>query len=96
MTTPRSLSLWVATPTRTTASNTVCDHEMYPNFDAIKKAGVKFISINPQVTTTDEQMGSERVRIIPNTDTALFLAMSYHLYRTGKYSKAFISKATVA
>ena len=74
---------------------TVCDHEMYPNFDAIKKAGVKFISINPQVTTTDEQMGSEWVRIIPNTDTALFLAMSYHLYRTGKYSKAFISKYTV-
>ena len=69
---------------------TVCDHEMYPNFDAIKKAGVKFISINPQVTTTDEQMGSEWVRIIPNTDTALFLAMSYHLY-----SKAFISKYTV-
>ena len=74
---------------------TVCDHEMYPNFDAIKKAGVKFISINPQVTTTDEQMGSEWVKIIPNTDTALFLAMSYHLYRTGKYSKAFISKYTV-
>ncbi|MBP7492507.1 MAG: molybdopterin-dependent oxidoreductase [Rhodoferax sp.] len=74
---------------------TVCDHEMYANFDAIKKAGVKFISINPQVTTTDEQMGSEWVKIIPNTDTALFLAMSYHLYRTGKHNKAFISKYTV-
>ena len=74
---------------------TVCDHEMYGNFDAIKKAGVKFISINPQVTTTDEQMGSEWVKIVPNTDTALFLAMSYHLYRTGKYNKAFIKKYTV-
>jgi trimethylamine-N-oxide reductase (cytochrome c) len=74
---------------------TVCDHEMYPNFDAIKKVGVKFVSINPQVTTTDEQMGSEWVKIIPNTDTALFLAMSYHLYRTGKHNKAFISKYTV-
>ena len=74
---------------------TVCDHEMYANFDAIKKAGVKFISINPQVTTTDEQMGSQWVKIIPNTDTALFLAMSYHLYRTGKHNKIFISKYTV-
>ncbi len=74
---------------------TVCDHEMYDNFDAIKKAGVKFISINPQVTTTDEQMGSEWIKIIPNTDTALFLAMSYHLYRTGQYNKAFINKYTV-
>ncbi|MFZ2220041.1 MAG: molybdopterin-dependent oxidoreductase, partial [Rhodoferax sp.] len=74
---------------------TVCDHEMYANFDAIKKAGVKFISINPQVTTTDEQMGSQWVKIIPNTDTALFLAMSYHLYRTGKHNKTFISKYTV-
>ena len=56
---------------------TVCDHEMYSGWDAIKKAGCKFISINPQVTTTDEKMGSEWVEIIPNTDTALFLAMSY-------------------
>ena len=32
---------------------------MYSGWDAIKKAGVKFISINPQVTTTDEKMGSE-------------------------------------
>ena len=74
---------------------TVADHEMYSSFDAIKKAGCKFISINPQVTTTDEKMGAEWVKIIPNTDTALFLAMGYHLYRTGKHNKAFISKYTV-
>lgn len=40
-------------------------------------------------------MGSEWVRIIPNTDTALFLAMSRELYITGKYNKAFIDKYTV-
>lgn len=38
---------------------TVCDHEMYSGWEAIKKAGCKFLSINPQVTTTDEKMGSE-------------------------------------
>ena len=74
---------------------TVADHDMYDRWDAIKKAGVKFVSINPQVTTTDEKMGSEWVKIIPNTDTALFLAMSNHLYTTGKHNKAFIEKYTV-
>ena len=74
---------------------TVADHDMYDHWDAIKKAGVKFVSINPQVTTTDEKMGSEWVKIIPNTDTALFLAMSHHLYTTGKHNQAFIDKYTV-
>lgn len=74
---------------------TVADHEMYAGWEAIKKAGVKFISINPQVTTTDEAMGSEWVRIVPNTDTALFLAMAYHLVSNGKHNKAFIDQYTV-
>ena len=74
---------------------TVADHEMYGHWDEIKKAGVKFVSINPQVTTTDEKMGAEWVKIIPNTDTALFLAMGYHLYTSGKHNQDFIAKYTV-
>ena len=74
---------------------TVPDHEMYGGWDAIKKAGCQFMSINPQVTTTDEKMGSEWVRIIPNTDTALFLAMGYHLLSQNKHNQAFIDKYTV-
>ncbi|MDO4905494.1 MAG: molybdopterin-dependent oxidoreductase [Lautropia sp.] len=74
---------------------TVADHDMFPNWDAIKKAGVKFISINPQVTTTDEKLGAEWVKIIPNTDTALFLAMSHHLLSQNKHDQAFIDKYTV-
>jgi len=74
---------------------TVADHEMFAGWDAIKAAGCKFMSINPQVTTTDEKMGSEWVRIIPNTDTALFLAMGYHLLSTKKHNQAFIDKYTV-
>ena len=71
---------------------TVCDHEMYAGWEAIKKAGCQFMSINPQVTTTDEKMGSEWVRIIPNTDTALFMAMSHHLLSQNKHNQAFIDK----
>ena len=74
---------------------TVADHDMYPNWEAIKKAGVKCISINPQRTTTDEVMGSEWVPIIPNTDTALFLAMSHHLLTTNRWNRDFIEKYTV-
>ena len=74
---------------------TVCDHEMYAGWDGIKKAGCQFMSINPQVTTTDEKMGSEWVRIVPNTDTALFMAMSYHLLSQKKQNQAFIDKYTV-
>ncbi len=74
---------------------TVCDHEMYAGWDAIKAAGCKFLSINPQVTTTDEKMGSEWVRIVPNTDSALFMAMSYHLLSHNKHNQAFIDKYTV-
>ncbi len=74
---------------------TVCDHEMYAGWEAVKKAGCQFVSINPQVTTTDEKMGSEWVKIIPNTDTALFLAMSYHLISQKKHNQAFIDKYAV-
>ena len=74
---------------------TACDHEMYSGWDAIKQAGCKFISINPQVTTTDEKMGAEWVKIIPNTDSALFLAMSYHLLEQGKHKQDFIDQYTV-
>ncbi|HRO57578.1 MAG TPA: molybdopterin-dependent oxidoreductase [Burkholderiaceae bacterium] len=74
---------------------TVADHEMFPSWNAIKKAGVRFISINPQFTTTDENMGSEWVRIIPNTDTALFLAMAKHLLDKGLHKQDFIDRYTV-
>lgn len=74
---------------------TVADHEMFPNWEAIRKAGVKCISINPQRTTTDEVMDAEWVPIIPNTDTALFLAMSHHLLVTNRWNRDFIQQYTV-
>src|SRR5690606_27339829 len=74
---------------------TTADHQMYPRWQKIKEKGVKFISINPQYTITDVELGSDWVKIIPNTDTALFLAMSYHVYKTGKYDQAYLDKYTV-
>ena len=74
---------------------TTADHQMYPRWEAIRDAGVKFISINPQRTTTDEAMRAEWVRIVPNTDTALFLAMCHHVYTTGRHDQAYLDKYTV-
>jgi len=74
---------------------TVADHQMYPLWQEIRDAGVKFISINPQYTTTDEQMNSEWVKIIPNTDTALFTAMAYHIYDQGLHDQEYLDKYTV-
>ncbi|MCP3869031.1 MAG: molybdopterin-dependent oxidoreductase [Gammaproteobacteria bacterium] len=73
----------------------VADHQMYPHWKKIKESGVHFVSINPQYTTTDEAMDSEWVKIVPNTDTALFSAMAYHVYTTGKHDQAYIDKYTV-
>jgi trimethylamine-N-oxide reductase (cytochrome c) len=73
----------------------VADHSMQKHWEAFKEKGIKFVSINPQQTQTDKAVGSEMINIRPNTDTALFTAMSYHLYKTGQHDKAYIDKYTV-
>ncbi|WP_298359587.1 molybdopterin-dependent oxidoreductase [uncultured Litoreibacter sp.] len=71
------------------------DHSMFPRWEIIKEAGVKFISINPQRTTTDEWLRAQWLKIIPNTDTALFLSMCNHVYRKGTYDEEFLKNYTV-
>ncbi|SMO64390.1 trimethylamine-N-oxide reductase (cytochrome c) [Saccharicrinis carchari] len=73
----------------------VADHQMYPNWIKFKEKGIRFISINPHRTNTDKKMDAEWIRITPNTDTALFLAMSYHIYINNLHDKAYLDKYTV-
>ena len=73
----------------------VADHQMYPKWLQFKEKGVKFVSINPHRTSTDKKLNSEWVKIIPNTDTALFLAMSYHVYTNKLHDKKYLDKYTV-
>lgn len=73
----------------------VADHQMYPRWEKIRDAGVQFISINPQYTTTDEWTKAHWVKIVPNTDVALFSAMAYHVYTNDMHDKAFLEKYTV-
>jgi len=73
----------------------VADHQMYQHWKDLKEKGIQFISIDPQYTSTNKVLDAEWVKIIPNTDAALFLAMSYYIYTNGKYDKAYLDKYTV-
>ncbi len=73
----------------------VADHGMYAHWEEIRDAGVKFISINPQKTASDEYLDAEWVRIVPNTDVALFLGMAHHVLENGLEDRAYMDRYTV-
>ncbi|CAM2834249.1 molybdopterin-dependent oxidoreductase [Moritella viscosa] len=73
----------------------VADHQMYPRWEAIKNKGIKFVSINPQFTITDEALDCEWVKIIPGTDTALFLSMCHYLYKNDLHDEKYLNTYTV-
>ena len=77
------------------AEGLTTDHSMYPLWEVIRDSGVKFMSINPQQTTTDDWLGSEWIKIVPNTDTALFLALSQHVHANDLHDQDFLEKYTV-
>lgn len=77
------------------AEGRTTDHSMYPQWEVIRDSGVKFLSINPQYTTSDEWLNAEWMKIIPNTDTALFLAMSQHVHANGMHDQDFLDRYTV-
>lgn len=64
-------------------------------FKDLKKAGVKFISIDPVYTDSARELGAEWIKIKPSTDITMIFAMCEYLYSSGKYNKKFIDKYTV-
>ncbi len=73
----------------------VADHGMYAHWEEIRDAGVKFVSINPQRTASDEYLDADWVKIVPNTDVALFCAMANHVLEQGLEDRAYMDKYTV-
>ncbi|MCQ2712029.1 molybdopterin guanine dinucleotide-containing S/N-oxide reductase [Helicobacter pylori] len=59
-----------------------------------KRAGIKFISIDPIYTETAQAFNAEWIPIRPNTDVALMLGMMHYLYTSNQYDKEFIAKYT--
>ncbi|WYK06549.1 molybdopterin-dependent oxidoreductase [Cereibacter sphaeroides f. sp. denitrificans] len=74
---------------------TVADHGMYTPWEQIRDNGCRFISINPQRTASDKFLNAEWVRIVPNTDVSLFLAMAFHVLENGLEDRAYMEKYTV-
>jgi trimethylamine-N-oxide reductase (cytochrome c) len=72
----------------------VADHGMYGPWEQIRDNGCKFISINPQKTASDAYLNAEWVKIIPNTDVALFLGMANHVLASGLEDKDYLAKYT--
>ncbi|MBP9184903.1 MAG: molybdopterin-dependent oxidoreductase, partial [Fuscovulum sp.] len=54
-----------------------------------------FVSINPQKTASDTYLNADWVKIVPNTDVALFLVMAYHVLEQGLEDRAYIDTYTV-
>ncbi len=73
----------------------VADHGMYAHWEDIRDNGTKFISINPQRTASDEYLNADWIKIVPNTDVALFSAMSYHVLENGLDDQEYMTKYTV-
>lgn len=73
---------------------TVADHGMYGPWEQIRDRGCKFISINPQRTASDMVLNADWVKIIPNTDVALFLGMAHHVLENGLQDDAYMAKYT--
>ncbi|OEE09923.1 molybdopterin-dependent oxidoreductase [Aliivibrio fischeri] len=73
----------------------VADHQMYSHWKQFAENGIQFISINPQQTRTDDELDAEWVKIVPNTDTALFLAMAQHVYVNDLHDIAYLDRYTV-
>ncbi|MDM7255499.1 MAG: molybdopterin-dependent oxidoreductase, partial [Paracoccus sp. (in: a-proteobacteria)] len=74
---------------------TVADHGMYGPWEQIRENGTRFVSINPQATASDKFFGADWVRIIPNTDVALFNAMAFHVLEQGLEDRDYLAKYTV-
>lgn len=72
----------------------VPNHRCYDAYEEYKKAGIKFISIDPIYTKSASEFNAEWIKIRPGSDVAMMMAMMNYLYKTGKYDKEFIEKYT--
>ena len=71
------------------------NHIQKKNMLKAKKKGVKFINISPYNEDVISELEAKWIPIIPNTDTALILAICYFLLDKNLYNKKFLKKYTV-
>lgn len=76
------------------AGYTVPNHRCYDAYEEYKKAGIKFISIDPIYTKSAQEFKADWIKIRPGSDVALMMGMMNYLYKTKKYDSKFIEKYT--
>lgn len=74
-------------------------HSNYEYFEKLKEAyenkKIKIYSVDVYKNNTQRYFNSEFLSVIPNTDSAMMIAMCCYLYESGLYDKEFIKKYTV-
>jgi biotin/methionine sulfoxide reductase len=70
-------------------------HTAQDEMRAVKEAGVQFVNISPIRDDLAHFLGAEWISPVPNTDTALMLALAHTLVVEDLYDKEFLQKYCV-
>jgi anaerobic dimethyl sulfoxide reductase subunit A len=81
--------LWGANPASSSAGNPTY------NYLQAKKAGARFVSIDPRYNESIEALGAQWIPIRPATDTAMALGMIHHIITSGLHDQEYLDTYTV-
>lgn len=81
--------MWGSNPTRSNLGN--------PSYNILqaKKAGAKIIIVDPSVSPSVKTLADKFIPCRPGTDTALLLAMAYHMIENNLQDQDFLDRCTV-
>lgn len=81
--------MWGANPARSNLGN--------PTYNLLqaKKAGAKFIFVDPVVTPSVKTLADQYIPCRPGTDTVLLLGMAYHMIVNNLHDQEFLDRYTV-
>jgi len=72
----------------------VPNHRNIDAYEEYKKAGIRFISIDPIYTNSAKEFQADWIKIRPGSDVAMMMGMMHYLYQTKQYDSKFIEKYT--
>ncbi|OBU14344.1 trimethylamine N-oxide reductase I catalytic subunit [Photobacterium aquimaris] len=76
----------------------VPDHSPYQYYEQlaekVKNKEIKVIYVDPVVSSTQKAVGGEQIRVNPQTDLPLMLAIAHTLYTENLYNKEFVADYT--
>ncbi|MEL1133655.1 molybdopterin-dependent oxidoreductase [Desulfitobacterium sp. THU1] len=81
--------MWGANPARSNLGNPTY------NFMQAKKAGAKFIFVDPYITPSVKTLADKHIPCRPGTDTALLLGMAYHMIENNLQDQDFLDRCTL-